>query len=734
MTTPAGGRPVPGRSKNAAARSAWYVAAAATAALLVPGVLAQSGNSADGLDPAEVRAAARAAGLDSLANIAVPVVPNLGDFLRPGAEHAALQLGKALFWDMQVGSDGVACASCHFHAGADNRVKNQVNPGTRGGDDAFGVQVTEAGRARGLLAPEFGPNYTVRADDFPFFLLEDGDEKDFGVRVVLRDSNDVLSSHGVFRAQFEGVGRAAGAEYNTPLADAVMSILGVNTRRVEPRHTPTTINAVFTFSNFWDGRARNEFNGATPFGLLDEDATILVNERGRIVEKAVVIPNASLASQAVGPPVSEDEMSFVGRRFADIGKKVLSSRPLSLQVVHAEDSVLGPLARPGGTGLTTETYAELVQQVFRPEYWDSEQRITYRPDGTRVIHEAGAPPEGAASSMMEANFPLFFGLAVQIYESVLVSDQTPFDAFMEGDDGALDGEQLRGLLVFLNGHESVEDGDPLFRGVAVGNCVSCHGGPEFTNAGITTLRADGDLALAGIRVTPELEDGQLVLGDDVAFHERGFSNIGVRPTREDPGRGSLELGKPLSAVRQRLEGLPFAPELPDCGAGSSACPQDRRVQADGAFKIPGLRNVELTGPYFHNGGTATLEQVIDFYGRHGDFGDVNLENLDSELARIDLGEGAEQQAARDALVRFLIALADERVREERAPFDHPHVTIPNGSAGDHKALDCIDDISQPAGTCERWVGVPAVGTGGRPAEGLEPLQPFLEGRLIEGFP
>ena len=31
---------------------------------------------------------------------------------------------------MQVGSDGVqACASCHFHAGADNRSKNQVNPG-----------------------------------------------------------------------------------------------------------------------------------------------------------------------------------------------------------------------------------------------------------------------------------------------------------------------------------------------------------------------------------------------------------------------------------------------------------------------------------------------------------------------------------------------------------------------------------------------------------------------------
>ena len=42
----------------------------------------------------------------------------------------AIVLGKALFWDMQVGSDGVqACASCHFRAGADPRSINQVNPG-----------------------------------------------------------------------------------------------------------------------------------------------------------------------------------------------------------------------------------------------------------------------------------------------------------------------------------------------------------------------------------------------------------------------------------------------------------------------------------------------------------------------------------------------------------------------------------------------------------------------------
>lgn len=39
-----------------------------------------------------------------------------------------------------------------------------------------------------------------------------------------------------------------------------------------------------------------------------------------------------------------------------------------------------------------------------------------------------------------------------------------------------------------------------------------------------------------------------------------------------------------------------------------------------AFKTPGLRNVELTGPYMHNGVFNTLEEVIDFYNEGGGTG------------------------------------------------------------------------------------------------------------------
>jgi len=39
---------------------------------------------------------------------------------------------------------------------------------------------------------------------------------------------------------------------------------------------------------------------------------------------------------------------------------------------------------------------------------------------------------------------------------------------------------------------------------------------------------------------------------------------------------------------------------------------NERVAVDGAFKTPGLRNVELTAPFFHNGGDRTLMDAVNF--------------------------------------------------------------------------------------------------------------------------
>jgi cytochrome c peroxidase len=81
----------------------------------------------------------------TLQGVPVPEPPDLASYVKDKA--AAIRLGKALFWDMQVGSDGVqACASCHFQAGGDIRVKNQLDPGL-----AFRGHHLSAGR------PEFHP-------------------------------------------------------------------------------------------------------------------------------------------------------------------------------------------------------------------------------------------------------------------------------------------------------------------------------------------------------------------------------------------------------------------------------------------------------------------------------------------------------------------------------------------------------------------------------------------------
>jgi cytochrome c peroxidase len=659
----------------------------------LPVALAQDSTAA--INPGLVRAAARAAGLDSLANVPVPVVENLAEFLKPGtgAKREVIRLGKALFWDMQVGSDGQACASCHFHAGADSRARNQLSPGLKAGDTLFGNP-----GVGGTGFPHFGPDYTLVAIDFPLHDLVNSEEENFLLREVRRDTNDVVSSMGVFASTFDGVAPGIPGDLGTPFVDTIFNILtptagniGDNVRRVEPRNTPTVINAVFNHSNFWDGRAHNIFNGVSVIGPLDGGARIWVAAAvGSLSQAQVRIPNSSLASQAVGPPLSDLEMSFFNRTFPQIGRKLLGLTPLGQQMVDPNDSVLGKLsrARQGRPGINN-TYSAMIRQAFQPKYWDSVQQT----------------PEGY--TLMEANFSLFFGLAVQMYESTLVSDRTPFDRFMEGDDTTLTQEQLRGLLTFINfgDRQQVAGGQfaDLFAGISRGSCIPCHFGAEFTSSTVAVV-STGPIE---IDFVPRILNGLLVPTDPLVlmFQDEGFYNIGVRPSDEDLGRGDRINGIPISFSGQASEGFnfPFAELRPD-PEFPGAFPADN-ISTKGKFKVPGLRNVELTGPYFHNGGQATLAQVLEFYDRKGDFSDVNIDDVDGPLAEVELAEGDEE-----ALVAFMLSLTDDRVRNEMAPFDHPQLFVLNGGT-----------VAFPADS----IVVPAVGAGGRPAAGLPPLGTFL---------
>ncbi|MEQ1604198.1 MAG: cytochrome c peroxidase [Pyrinomonadaceae bacterium] len=111
-----------------------------------------------------------------------------------------------------------------------------------------------------------------------------------------------------------------------------------------------------------------------------------------------------------------------------------------------------------------------------------------------------------------------------------------------------------------------------------------------------------------------------------------FHNIGVRPPAEDRGRGAV-----------------------------SANTDD-----DGRFKTPNLRNVELHAPYMHNGRFATLEEVVDFYDRGGDFHDAP--NFENGIIR-QLGLTPQEKA--DLVAFMKRPLTDQRVKTELPPFDRP---------------------------------------------------------------
>jgi cytochrome c peroxidase len=383
--------------------------------------------------------------------VVVTAVPQMtgGDIID---QDAAIRLGKAFFWDMQTGSDGqIACASCHFMAGADNRTRNTVHPGS----DALFAPTVVAGPGGIFNLVTFNPGAI----------------------------DDVVGSSGVISRLFGNISTdpADPVDICTPLvpANSAQTVLAAaGERLVTGRNTPPAVGAVFYLDNFWDGRASQKFNGQNPLGT---GATLRAQ-------------TASLASQAVGPPGSDVEMSCANRPFNganSLGAKLVPRTPLANQFVAPTDSVLGGLANAPGNGLDCGfpdrlcTYADLIAAAF----------------GTN-----GLSGQAAVNAYID-DFANIWGQAVQAYEATLVPNRTPYDL------GLLTANQVAGLQ--------------SMRGKG---CLACHVEPEFSDATVRQITAKGGTATQKV----VLSNGQPV----VAGGDQGFHNIGSGVTANDRGRAA----------------------------------------------------------------------------------------------------------------------------------------------------------------------------------------------------
>jgi len=145
-------------------------------------------------------------------------------------------------------------------------------------------------------------------------------------------------------------------------------------------------------------------------------------------------------------------------------------------------------------------------------------------------------------------------LALQAYQ-LEDPDFRPFDSkydlFLAGR-AALTSRELQGLALFNN--------------PAKGNCAACHPSARGT-------------------------DGAPPLFTDFSYDNLGVPRNPAIAANADPAYFDLGLCGPFR---------------PDLTARGDLC---------GAFKVPTLRNVAVTAPYFHNGRFRTLTEAIGFYVR-----------------------------------------------------------------------------------------------------------------------
>ncbi|MBL8759930.1 MAG: hypothetical protein JNL50_01375 [Phycisphaerae bacterium] len=212
--------------------------------------------------------------------------------------------------------------------------------------------------------------------------------------------------------------------------------------QITGRTANSPINAAFAPNLFWDGRATSRF--------VDPETGETAIQNG-----------GALESQSLQPLVNTIEMAHAGTSFANLAERLSRVHPLNLATSLPADVAAALDDKP--------SYGELFARAF------GDESITT----TRIA------------------------FAIATYERTLISDDSPYDRFRDGQTNALTPAQQRGLQIF--------QGQPA-------HCNACH-----------------------------------TLVDDL-FTGNGFRNIGLRPIAEDNGRQAVT-GLAVDAGRFKVPGL-----------------------------------------------------------------------------------------------------------------------------------------------------------------------------------
>lgn len=195
--------------------------------------------------------------------------------------------------------------------------------------------------------------------------------------------------------------------------------------------------------------------------------------------------------------------------------------------------------------------------------------------------------------------------AIVAYEQTLTSFDSPFDHFIAGGPNAISDSAKRGWELFNS----------------KARCFLCHA----------------------------LADNQR---DATLFIDNDFHNIGIGILRHRVG--------PLAqqAERELAQG-----QLPDIDAAAITSELSvlgrflvTKKESDiASFKTPGLRNLLVTGPYFHDGSMETLWDVMDHYNKGDGIADPWLDN--------DMQPLALTEPEIDNVVAFLASLTSPQYKE-----------------------------------------------------------------------